>query len=62
MTLVKTLFACGGAFMVKRKGYLKLGGFDPIYHPLYYEEIDLSYRALKRGWESSLRTKICRLP
>jgi O-antigen biosynthesis protein len=47
----QTLFACGGAFMVDRKGYLKLGGFDPIYHPLYYEEIDLSYRALKRGWK-----------
>ncbi|MBT5969365.1 MAG: hypothetical protein HOG61_08320, partial [Nitrospina sp.] len=26
-------------------------GFDNLYHPLYYEEIDLSYRALKRGWE-----------
>jgi len=22
-----------------------------MYHPLYYEEIDLSYRALKRGWK-----------
>jgi GT2 family glycosyltransferase len=47
----QTLFACGGAFMVDRKRYLELGGFDAIYHPLYYEEIDLSYRALKRGWE-----------
>jgi GT2 family glycosyltransferase len=47
----QTLFACGGAFMVDRKRYLKLGGFDNLYHPLYYEEIDLSYRALKRGWE-----------
>jgi O-antigen biosynthesis protein len=47
----QTLFACGGAFMVDREGYLKLGGFDTIYHPLYYEEIDLSYRALKRGWK-----------
>jgi O-antigen biosynthesis protein len=47
----QTLFACGGAFMVDRKGYILLGGFDPIYHPLYYEEIDLSYRALKRGWK-----------
>ncbi len=46
----QTLFACGGAFMVDRKRYLELGGFDPLYHPLYYEEIDLSYRALKRGW------------
>ena len=47
----QTLFACGGAFMVNRQKYLKLGGFDSMYHPLYYEEIDLSYRALKRGWK-----------
>ena len=47
----QTLFACGGAFMVDRDRYLELGGFDLLYHPLYYEEIDLSYRALKRGWE-----------
>ena len=47
----QTLFACGGAFMVNRQKYLDLGGFDSMYHPLYYEEIDLSYRALKRGWK-----------
>jgi len=47
----QTLFACGGAFMVDRKRYIELGGFDTLYHPLYYEEIDLSYRALKRGWQ-----------
>lgn len=47
----QSLFACGGAFLVDRNRYLKLGGFDSMYHPLYYEEIDLSYRALKRGWE-----------
>lgn len=46
----QTLFACGGAMMVDRRRYLALGGFDTLYHPLYYEEIDLSYRALKRGW------------
>ena len=37
--------------MVDQKRYLELGGFDTMYHPLYYEEIDLSYRALKRGWK-----------
>jgi len=47
----QTLFACGGAFMVNRQKYLDMGGFDSMYHPLYYEEIDLSYRALKRGWK-----------
>ena len=53
----QTLFACGGAFMVDRKRYLELGGFDNLYHPLYYEEIDLSYRALKRGWEGCYEPK-----
>ena len=47
----QTLFACGGAFMVNRQKYLYLGGFDSMYHTLYYEEIDISYRALKRGWK-----------
>ncbi|MFQ5481793.1 MAG: glycosyltransferase family 2 protein [Nitrospinaceae bacterium] len=47
----QTLFACGGAMLVDRQRYLQLGGFDPLYHPLYYEEIDLSYRAFKRGWK-----------
>ena len=49
--LSQTLFACGGAFMVDRQRFLELGGFDTMYRPLYYEEIDLSYRALKRGWK-----------
>ena len=53
----QTLFACGGAFMVNRQKYLDLGGFDAMYHPLYYEEIDLSYRALKRGWKINYEPK-----
>jgi O-antigen biosynthesis protein len=47
----QTLFACGGAFMCDKKKYQELGGFNNIFHPLYYEEIDISYRALKRGWK-----------
>ena len=46
----QTLFACGGAFICNRSKFLELNGFDTIFHPLYYEEIDLSYRAMKRGW------------
>ena len=46
----QTLFACGGAFICSRAKFLELDGFDTIFHPLYYEEIDLSYRAMKRGW------------
>ena len=45
-----TLFATGGAAAFDREKFLALGGFDPIYHPLYWEDIDLCYRAHKRGW------------
>ncbi|MCD6459536.1 glycosyltransferase [bacterium] len=44
-----TLFACGGSALFDRKKFLDLGGFDELYHPFYWEEIDISYRALKRG-------------
>jgi GT2 family glycosyltransferase len=30
---------------------MKLGGMDHLYRPAYWEDIDLSYRAWKRGWE-----------
>lgn len=45
-----TLFATGGACAFDREKLLALGGFDPIFHPLYWEDIDLCYRAWKRGW------------
>jgi len=45
-----TLFATGGAAAFDREKFLELGGFDPIYHPLYWEDIDICYRAHKRGW------------
>ncbi|RJP61199.1 MAG: glycosyltransferase [Candidatus Auribacter fodinae] len=47
---VYTLFACGGSAAYDRRLFLDLGGFDVLYHPFYWEEIDLSYRAWKRGY------------
>jgi len=46
-----TLFACGGSAVFDRKKFLDLGGFDDLYHPFYWEEIDLSYRAWKHGFK-----------
>jgi len=45
-----TLFATGGAAAFDREKFLELGGFDHIYYPLYWEDIDICYRAHKRGW------------
>lgn len=47
---VYTLFACGGSAAFDRSKFLELGGFDDLYRPFYWEEIDLSYRAWKRGY------------
>ena len=45
----QNLFVCGGAGAFSRKYFLALGGFDTLFSPFYYEEQDISYRALKRG-------------
>ncbi|HYN10167.1 MAG TPA: glycosyltransferase family 2 protein [Vicinamibacterales bacterium] len=44
-----SMFASGGSSMVDRKRFLELGGFDPLFAPFYLEDVELSYRAWKRG-------------
>jgi GT2 family glycosyltransferase len=46
-----TFWNFGGSMAVDRVKFLSLGGFDPIYSPAYWEDIDLSYRAKKKGWQ-----------
>lgn len=41
----------GGFCALRRAMFLELGGFDPLFAPYYWEDIDLSYRARKRGWQ-----------
>jgi len=48
---VSTLYASGGAAAYRKKQYMELGGFDELYYPFYWEDLDLSYRAWKRGWK-----------
>lgn len=42
-------YACGGAMAFERERFRSLGGFDPLFGPFYWEDVDLSYRARKRG-------------
>lgn len=46
-----TLWASGGSSAFRKSIWQKLGGLNPIYNPFYWEDIDLSYRALKSGYK-----------
>lgn len=46
-----TLWAGGGSSAFSQKIWDKIGGLDEIYNPFYWEDIDLSYRALKAGYK-----------
>lgn len=44
-----TLWVNGGSGVFRKSIWEKLGGFDELYNPFYYEDIDISYRAQKSG-------------
>ncbi|MBI2420762.1 MAG: glycosyltransferase [Candidatus Levybacteria bacterium] len=46
-----TLWVSGGSGAFRKSIWEKLGGFDSLYNPFYYEDIDLSYRAQKSGYK-----------
>lgn len=46
-----SFWASGGSAAFLKSKWRELGGMDPIYQPFYWEDIDLSYRAWKRGWK-----------
>lgn len=45
-------FASGCAAVYRMSMLKELGGFDEAYSPFYWEDVDLCYRAWKRGWRS----------
>jgi GT2 family glycosyltransferase len=46
-----TLWVGGGSGAFRKSIWEKLGGMDNLYNPFYWEDIDLSYRALKSGYK-----------
>ncbi len=51
--LYPVFFAGGGASAYDREKFLALDGFDEgVFAPVYIEDVDLGYRAWKRGWPS----------
>jgi GT2 family glycosyltransferase len=47
----KTLWVSGGAGIFRKSIWSKLGGLNTLYNPFYWEDLDFSYRALKRGYK-----------
>lgn len=50
-TLIYNFWAEGGASIFKRDIFIKLGMLDELFNPFYWEDIDLSYRAWKAGYQ-----------
>jgi len=46
-----TLWVSGGSGAFRKSIWDKLGGLNDLYSPFYWEDIDLSYRALKSGYK-----------
>src|SRR5262245_18812770 len=51
---VPVVWAGGGSCAIDRNKFLAIGGFDPLFHPFYVEDTDVSYQAWKRGWKCLL--------
>jgi len=52
-----TLWVNGGSGAFRKSTWDKLGGFDELYSPFYWEDIDLSYRAIKSGFKVAFEPK-----
>ncbi len=50
ITKTNTMWVNGGSGAFRTSIWEKLGGFIELYSPFYWEDIDLSYRALKAGY------------
>lgn len=46
-----TFWVSGGSSAFRKSIWEKLDGFDELFNPFYWEDIDLSYRAKKAGYE-----------
>ena len=49
--VVPVIYAGGGSSAWRRNRFLELGAFDRLFHPFYFEDLDVSYRGQKRGWK-----------
>lgn len=48
----ENLYAVGACVAYDSDKFLALGGYGELYSPYLFEDVDISYRAWKRGWKS----------
>jgi GT2 family glycosyltransferase len=48
----QSAYAVGGHAVYDRKKFSELNGFDEMFHPFYWEDVDLCERARQRGWKT----------
>ncbi len=53
----ETLWVSGGSSAFRKSIWARLGGMYEIYNPFYWEDLDLSYRALKAGYKVNFENK-----
>lgn len=46
----QTLWVSGGSGVFRKKVWEDLGGLDELFNPFYEEDLDIGYRATKRGY------------
>ena len=54
---IEILFSSAGASAFDKDKFLSLGGFDELYSPFYFEDIDLCWRAYRKGYKCLLEPK-----
>lgn len=47
-----TLYPVGCCYLCPKATFLALGGYDDVYAPFYWEDVDLGYRAWRSGFAS----------
>jgi GT2 family glycosyltransferase len=47
-----TFYAVGCCYLCRRSTFLDLGGYDDVYAPFFWEDVDLGYRAWRKGLAS----------
>jgi len=53
----ETFWVSGGAGIFDKKKFLDLGGFDTVFAPFYWEDIDLAFRAWQVGYRCVFEPK-----